>query len=47
MNSSTVVAQVSEEQFQHVPRESPIVEARDIQDQVDQQTQNSKENDLS
>ncbi|TMW81370.1 hypothetical protein EJD97_010036, partial [Solanum chilense] len=40
-------AQVSEKQFQHVPREYPTVEARDIQDQVDQETQNSEENDLS
>ncbi|XP_027775081.1 uncharacterized protein LOC114078420 [Solanum pennellii] len=47
MNSSTVVAQVSEKQLQHVPRESPTVEACDIQDQVEQETQNSDENDLS
>ncbi|KAG5620309.1 hypothetical protein H5410_005527 [Solanum commersonii] len=47
MNSSTVVAQVSEIQLQHVPRESPTVEAHDIQYQVQQETQNSKENDLS
>ncbi|KAK6778187.1 hypothetical protein RDI58_024905 [Solanum bulbocastanum] len=47
MNSSTVVAQVSKKQLQHVPRESPTVEAHDIQDQVQQETQNSEENDLS
>ncbi|KAH0700764.1 hypothetical protein KY290_010262 [Solanum tuberosum] len=47
MNSSTVVAEVSENQLQHVPRESPTVEAHDIQYQVQQETQNSKENDLS
>ena len=47
MNSSTLVAQVSEKQLQHVPRESPTVEACDIQDQVEQETHNSEENDLS
>ncbi|KAG5574134.1 hypothetical protein H5410_063900 [Solanum commersonii] len=47
MNSSTVVAQVSKNQLQYVPRESPTVEAHDIQDQVQQETQNLKENDLS
>ncbi|KAG5606637.1 hypothetical protein H5410_028129 [Solanum commersonii] len=47
MNSSTVVAQVSENQLQHVPKESPTIEADDIQYQVQQETQNLKENDLS
>ncbi|KAH0678947.1 hypothetical protein KY284_020032 [Solanum tuberosum] len=47
MNSSTVVAQVSEKHLQHVPRESPAIEAHDIQDQVQQETQNSEENELS
>uniref|UniRef100_M1D8F0 Ubiquitin n=1 Tax=Solanum tuberosum TaxID=4113 RepID=M1D8F0_SOLTU len=47
MNSSTVVAQVSEKQLKHVPRESPTIEAHDIQDQVQQETHNSEENELS
>uniref|UniRef100_K4CZ00 Uncharacterized protein n=1 Tax=Solanum lycopersicum TaxID=4081 RepID=K4CZ00_SOLLC len=47
MNSSSLVAKVSEKQSQHVPRESPTLEECDIQDQVEQETQNSEENDLS